>query len=100
METPKAGSSRQRVLGDLVAAIGCCLVAFGLAIHFQVPGWLARQSAGRNGTTADAVVFFLATMAIGLIVFSSRQWRATVRTSAQAEARRALYDPLTGLPNR
>ena len=100
VETPKAGSSRQRVLGDLVAAIGCCLVAFGLAIHFQVPGWLARQSAGRNGTTADAVVFFLATMAIGLIVFSSRQWRATVRTSAQAEARRALYDPLTGLPNR
>jgi len=100
VETSKSGASRMRTAGDLVAAAGCSLVVFALALHFRLPAWLAEESAGRKGTQADAVVFFLATVAIGLIMFASRQWRKSVRNSAHAEARRALYDPLTGLPNR
>jgi diguanylate cyclase (GGDEF)-like protein len=94
------GPSRLRDLGDLVAVAGCALVVFALAFHFRIPSRLAEQSVGRNGATSDAVVLFLATLAIGLIVFSSRRWRDSVRESAQAAAHRALYDPLSGLPNR
>src|ERR1700758_4239268 len=89
-----------RVLGGLVAVAGCSLVVFALALHFQLPHRLAEQSVGRNGATSDALVFFLATLAIGLIVFTSRRWRDTLRESEQAAAHRALYDPLSGLPNR
>jgi diguanylate cyclase (GGDEF)-like protein len=89
-----------RVLGDLVTVTGCSLVVFALAFHFQIPSRLAKQSLGRNGATSDALVCFLATLAIGLIVFTSRRWRETVRDSAEAAVHRALYDPLSGLPNR
>ena len=100
METEKSGVSRVRVAGDLVAVAGCSLIVFALALHFQIPHRLAQQSLGDNGATSDAAVFFLATLAIGLIVFTSRRWRETVRDASQAAVHRALYDPLTGLPNR
>jgi diguanylate cyclase (GGDEF)-like protein len=100
VETEKSGVSRVRVLGDLVAVAGCSLVVFALALHFHLPSRLAQQSLGRNGATSDAGVFFLATLAIGLIVFTSRRWRETVRDASQAAVHRALYDPLSGLPNR
>src|SRR5438477_2755872 len=100
VQRDRGGASRLRVLGDLVAVTGCSLVVFALALHFQIPRHLAQQSLRRNGATSDAVVFFLATLAIGLIIFSSRRWRDSVRESEQAAAHRALYDPLTGLPNR
>ena len=100
VQRDRGGASRLRVLGDLVAVTGCSLVVFALALHFQIPRHLAQQSLGRNGATSDAVVFFLATLAIGLIIFSSRRWRDSVRESEQAAAHRALYDPLSGLPNR
>jgi len=100
VKTEKSGGSRLRALGDLVAVAGCSLVVFALAFHFQIPTRLAQQSLGRNGATSDAAVCFLATLAIGLIIFTSRRWRETARDSAQAEAHRALYDPLSGLPNR
>ena len=100
MEKERGGASRARVLGDLVAIAGCSLIVSALALHFQIPHRLAQQSLGRNGATSDALVLFLASLAIGLIVFSSRRWKDTVRESAQAAAHRALYDPLTGLPNR
>jgi diguanylate cyclase (GGDEF)-like protein len=89
-----------RVLGDLVAVAGCSLVVFALALHFEIPHRLAEQSLGRNGATSDALVFLFATLAIGLIIFASRRWRDSVRQSAQKDAHRALYDPLSGLPNR
>jgi diguanylate cyclase (GGDEF)-like protein len=94
------GVSRLRVLGDLVAVAGCSLVVFALALHFDIPSRLAEQSVGRNGATTDALVFLFATLAIGLIVFASRRWREAVRETTQAAAHRALYDPLSGLPNR
>ena len=100
METETGGASRLRTLGDLVAIGGCSLVVFAIAFHFQIPNRLAQQSLGRNGATSDALVCFLATLAIGLIIFTSRRWRETVRDSAQAAAHRAMYDPLSGLPNR
>jgi diguanylate cyclase (GGDEF)-like protein len=104
VESEKGGSSgggsKLRAAGDLVTIAGCSLVVFALAFHFQIPHHLAQQSLGRNGATSDALVCFLATLAIGLIVFTSRRWRETVRDSAQLAAHRALYDPLTGLPNR
>ena len=83
MKSEKSGVSRLRALGDLVAVTGCSLVVFALALHFRIPSRLAEQSVGRNGATSDALVFFLATLAIGLIVFTSRRWRETVRDSAQ-----------------
>jgi diguanylate cyclase (GGDEF)-like protein len=89
VETEKASSSRLRVLGDLVAVAGCSLVVFAIAFHFRIPSRLAEQSVGHNGATSDAAVCFLATLAIGLIIFTSR-----------AATHRALYDPLSGLPNR
>jgi len=100
VQPEKEGSSRMRALGDLVTVAGCSVVVFALAFHFQIPSRLAKQSLGRNGATSDALVCFLATLSIGLIVFTSRRWRETVRDSAQAAAHRALYDPLSGLPNR
>jgi diguanylate cyclase (GGDEF)-like protein len=100
VKTEKSGVSRLRALGDLVAVSGCSLVVFALALHFRIPSRLAEQSVGRNGATSDALVCFLATLAIGLIIFTSRRWRETVRDSNQAAAHRALYDPLSGLPNR
>ena len=100
MDNERGGVSRARVLGDLVAVAGCSLIISSLALYFQIPHRLAQQSLGRNGATSDALVLFLASLAIGLIVFTSRRWRDTVRESAQAAAHRALYDPLTGLPNR
>jgi diguanylate cyclase (GGDEF)-like protein len=100
VDTEKASSSRLRVLGDLVTVGGCSLVVFAIAFHFRIPSRLAQQSIGRNGATSDARVCFLATLAIGLIVFTSRRWRETVRDSNQAAVHRALYDPLSGLPNR
>ena len=100
VEKERGGASRARVLGDLVAIAGCSLIVSALALHFQIPHRLAQQSLGRNGATSDALVLFLASLAIGLIVFTSRRWKDTVRESAQAAAHRALYDPLTGLPNR
>jgi diguanylate cyclase (GGDEF)-like protein len=100
VETEKTGVSRVRVAGDLVAVAGCSLIVFALALHFQIPHRLAQQSLGDNGATSDAAVFFLATLAIGLIVFTSRRWRETVRDASQAATHRALYDPLSGLPNR
>src|SRR5438874_126691 len=93
VKTEKSGGSRLRALGDLVAVAGCSLVVFAIAFHFQIPTRLAQQSLGRNGATSDAAVCFLATLAIGLIIFTSRRWRETARDSAQAEAHRALYDP-------
>ena len=100
MNTEKKGVSRARILADLVAVAGCSVVVFAIAFHFQIPHRLAQQSVGRNGATSDALVCFLATLAIGLIVFTSRRWRESVRDSAQAAVHRASYDPLTGLPNR
>ncbi len=100
MRKQDRGASRRRAIGDLVAVAGCSVVVFALALHFQLPHRLAQHSAGDNGATSDAAVFFLATLAIGLIVFTSRRWRESVRESEQADVHRALYDPLTGLPNR
>ncbi|MBV9412068.1 MAG: EAL domain-containing protein [Acidimicrobiia bacterium] len=100
MEKEKGAASRVRTTGDLVAVAGCSLIVFALALHFQIPHRLAQQSLGDNGATSDAAVFFLATLAIGLIVFTSRRWRETVRDASQAATHRALYDPLSGLPNR
>jgi len=94
------GSPRLRVLGDLVAVGGCALVVFALALHFDIPHRLATSSQTRQGASGDALVFLFAILAIGFIVFLSRRWRDSVRQSEQAAARRALYDPLTGLPNR
>ena len=100
MKSTDGGASRVRVLGDLVAVAGCSLVVFALALHFEIPHRLAEQSLGRNGATSDALVFLFATLAIGLIIFASRRWRDSVRQTAQKDAHRALYDPLSGLPNR
>jgi diguanylate cyclase (GGDEF)-like protein len=100
MNTNDGGSSRARVIGDLVAVGGCALVVFALALHFNVPGRLGQKTPGTDGATRDALVFFFAILAIGLIIFTSRRLRDTVRQSEQAAAHRALYDPLTGLPNR
>ena len=100
MKSEDSRTPRLRVLGDLVAVAGCSLVVFALALHFDIPHRLAQQSLGRNGATSDALVFLFATLAIGLIIFASRRWRDVVRQSTQAAAHRALYDPLSGLPNR
>ncbi|MCU1447968.1 MAG: diguanylate cyclase/phosphodiesterase with and sensor(s), partial [Acidimicrobiales bacterium] len=100
MNTSDGGSSRARVIGDLVAVGGCSLVVFALALHFNVPGRLGQKTPGADAATRDALVFFFAILAIGLIIFTSRRLRDTVRQSEQAAARRALYDPLTALPNR
>src|SRR5947209_857131 len=100
MEVRDDGSTRARVIGDLVAIAGCSLVVFALALHFDVPHRLSQTSPGGNSGSRDALVFLFALLAIGMIIFTSRRLRDTVRQSEQAAARRALYDPLTGLPNR
>ena len=100
VDKERGGASRRRVLSDLAAVAGCSLVVFAITLYFRLPRGLANQSPERTGTTSDALVFFLATLAIGLIVFSTRRWRDTVRESERAAAHRALYDPLSGLPNR
>ena len=94
------GSVRARMLGDVVAVGGCAAVVFAIALHFDIPHRLAQQSNVHGSATGDALVFLFAILAIGLIIFTSRRWRDSARQVEQAAARRALYDPLTGLPNR
>jgi len=93
------GAAQRHVLGDVVAVAGCALVVFALALHFRIPSRLASTPPSANATS-DALVLLSALLAIALIVFISRRWRDSVRQSKTAEAHRALYDPLTGLPNR
>src|SRR2546421_7735172 len=88
------------MMGDLVAVAACCLVVFTLASHYQVRRRVGPGVDLHTGDKSDALVFSLAVLAVGLIIFISRRWRDSVRESEQAEAHRALYDPLTGLPNR
>src|SRR5207248_10557836 len=75
------------------------VVVLPLASRYEVPRRVAGTDLQTKGRS-DAVVFSLAVLAIGLIIFISRRWRDSVRESEQAAAHRALYDPLTGLPNR
>jgi diguanylate cyclase (GGDEF)-like protein len=94
------GSNRARIMGDVVAIAGCSLVVFALALHFDVPHRLGQRGADGNPAARDALVFLFALLAIGLIIFTSRRLRETVRQSEQAASHRASHDPLTGLPNR
>jgi len=75
------------MLGDLVAVAACSLVVFTLASHYQL-----RRRVGEvdlhTGGKSDALVFSLAVLAVGLIIFISRRWRDSVRESEQAAAHR------------
>jgi diguanylate cyclase (GGDEF)-like protein len=94
------GSARVRVLGDLVWIGGTAAALFILAVHFGLVRRLTERSADGAEARSDAAVLLLALLAIGLVMFGYRRWRDSVRMHEQVAARRALYDPLTGLPNR
>jgi diguanylate cyclase (GGDEF)-like protein len=89
-----------RVLCDLVWIGGTAAAIFILALHFGLTRRLTERSPVGVEARSDAAVLLLALLSMGLIVFGYRRWRDSVRMHEQVAARRALYDPLTGLPNR